>query len=47
MLAASAFGFKLDRPLTNMTGIAERFDFHSEFAIDDGLAGAPSDAADP
>jgi uncharacterized protein (TIGR03435 family) len=45
VLAASAFGFRLDRPLINKTGIVGRFDFHLEFAIDDGLAAAPSDVA--
>jgi uncharacterized protein (TIGR03435 family) len=43
MLASSALGFKFDRPLINRTGIAGRFDFHLEFAIDDLLV----DAAGP
>ena len=45
MLTASAFGFKFDRPLINKTGLAGRFDFHLEFAIDDVRAAASSDAA--
>lgn len=43
VLPASAFGFKLDRPLINRTQVAGRFDFHLEMAIDD-LAAAPSDS---
>jgi uncharacterized protein (TIGR03435 family) len=44
VMVASAFGFKFDRPLINRTGIAGRFDFHMEFAINDMLA-APSDSS--
>jgi len=42
-LPASAFGFKLGRPLINRTQIAGRFDLRLEVAIDD-LAGTPSDS---
>jgi len=45
VLAASAFGFKFDRPIINRTGIVGRFDFHLEFAIDDLLVAGPSGAA--
>ncbi len=47
VLTASAFGFKFDRPLVNKTGLAGRFDFHLEFAIDDVRAAASSDAVGP
>jgi uncharacterized protein (TIGR03435 family) len=47
VLAASALGFKFDRPVINRTGIVGRFDFHLEFAIDDLLVAAPSGAAGP
>jgi uncharacterized protein (TIGR03435 family) len=47
VLTASAFGFKLDRPILDKTGLAGRFDFHLEFAIDDHLAAAASDSAGP
>jgi len=47
VLAASAFGFKFDRPIINRTGIVGRFDFHLEFAIDDLLVAGPSGAAGP
>jgi uncharacterized protein (TIGR03435 family) len=46
-LTASAFGFKLDRPLINRTELAGRFDFHLEFAIDDVRGAASSDVAGP
>jgi uncharacterized protein (TIGR03435 family) len=47
VLTASAFGFKLDRPLVNKTGVTGRFDFHLEFAIDDVQGVSSSGAAGP
>jgi uncharacterized protein (TIGR03435 family) len=47
VLAASGLGFKFDRPIVNRTGITGRFNFHMEFAIDDGLTDTSSVAAGP
>jgi uncharacterized protein (TIGR03435 family) len=46
---ANALGIALDRPLVDKTGIAGRFDFHLQFAIDEStpLGGPPAEASDP